>query len=68
MAPSPELPASFPASTEHQCQALYEGDYLFKQAVEVDMNNASGIGVEQDVFAMPIPESTMYNLEHASEW
>ena len=68
MAPSPELPAFFPASTEHQSQALYQEDYLFKQAVEVNMNNASGIGVEQDILAMPIPESTMYNLEHVSEW
>jgi len=68
MAPSLELLAFFPASAEHQSQALYEGDYLFKQAVEVNMNNASGIGVKQDVLAMPIPESTMYSLEHVSKW
>jgi hypothetical protein len=67
MAPSPELPAFFPASAEYQSQALYEGKYLVKQAVEVNMNDASGIGVEQDVLAMPIPESTMYNLEHMSK-
>jgi hypothetical protein len=63
MAPSPELPAIFPASAEHQSQALYEGDHLFKQAVEVNMNSASGIRVQQDVLAMPIPQSMMCNVE-----
>jgi hypothetical protein len=64
MAPSPELPAIFPGSAEHHSQALYERrDHLFKQAVEVNMNNASGIRVQQDVLAMPIPQSMMRNLE-----
>lgn len=67
MAPSPELQAIFPASIEYLTRALYEGDYLFKQTVEVNMNNASGIRVQQDILAMPIPESTMCNLELVSD-
>jgi hypothetical protein len=63
MAPSRELPAISPAFAEHHSQALYEGDHLFKQAVEVNVNNASGIRVQQDVLAMPIPQSMMRNLE-----
>jgi hypothetical protein len=39
------------------------GDYLFEQAVEVNMNNTSGVCVEQDVFAMPIPKSIRWKLE-----
>jgi hypothetical protein len=36
---------------------------LFEQAIEVNMNHASRISVQQDVLAMPIPESTIRNLE-----
>jgi hypothetical protein len=64
MALSPELQAIFPASTEHPEPTTHtEGEYLFKQAVEVNMNNTSSISVQQDVLAMPVPESTMRNLE-----
>jgi hypothetical protein len=34
------------------------------------MNNTSSIGVQQNVLAMPIPESTMRDLEftHEEKW
>lgn len=41
----------------------YEGYYLFKQAVEVNMNNTSRIRVQQDVLAMSISESMANDLE-----
>ena len=64
MALSPGLPAIFPATTELPESSTHtEGEYLVKQAVEVNMNNTSSIGVQQNVLAMPIPESTMRNLE-----
>jgi hypothetical protein len=64
MALSPELPAFSPASAElPELRTHVEGNYLFEQAVEVDMNNASGIGVQQNILAMPIPESTMLDLD-----
>ena len=64
MALSPELPAFSPASVElPESSTHVAGEYLLKQAVEVDMNNTSGISVQQNVLAMSIPESTMRNLE-----
>jgi hypothetical protein len=71
MALSPELPAFFPASVElPESSTHVEREYLFKQAVEVDMNNTSSISVQQNVLAMSIPESTMRNLEfiHDDWW
>jgi hypothetical protein len=63
MALSPELPAISPASAElPESRTHVEGNYLIEQAVEVDMNNTSGIGVQQNVLAMPIPESIMRGL------
>ncbi len=63
MALSPGLPAFSPASAELPVSRMHiEGKYLFKQAVEVDMNNTSSISVQQNVLAMPIPESTIRNL------
>jgi hypothetical protein len=60
MALSPELPAFSPASAEHPEPSTHiEGEYLFKQAVKVNMDNTSSISVQQNVLAMPIPESTM---------
>ena len=60
MALFPELPAFSPASAElPESNTQIEREYLVEQAVEVNMNNTSGISVQQNVLAMPIPESTM---------
>jgi hypothetical protein len=71
MALFPELPAFYPASVELPVPGTQiEGEYLIEQAVEVNMNNTSSISVQQNVLAMPIPESAMRNLEfiHDERW
>jgi hypothetical protein len=68
MALSPELPAVSPVSGElPEPSAQFEGEYLFKQAVKVNMNNTSRISIQQNVLAMPIPKPTTCNLEFIND-
>ncbi len=55
--------SNFPCSCQAQGSKPHaDGNYLFEKTVEVNMDNASSIGVQEDVLAVPVSKSAKHGL------